>query len=75
MKLENSYVIAPWILLEDYTNIDLVKNFLENLNHPDVLNVITRDNALILKETTEIRKEEDELWSKIMNSRNKNNQE
>lgn len=53
-------------MFEGYTNIDLVKDFLKNLDHPDVLRVIKKDDELMQKQTEEIRREEDEIWSNIM---------
>lgn len=58
-------------MLEGYTNMDLVKDFIENLHHPEVLSVIKRDDKLIKKETEEIRREEDEIWSNMMKDLNK----
>lgn len=50
--------------LDEYSNIDLVKMFLENeLKNPAIAKVIEKDNAEIQQEREEIEKEEKEMWN------------
>lgn len=50
--------------LTDYSNMDLVRMFLENeLKNPEIVKVIEKDNAEILQEREEIEKEEKEMWN------------
>ncbi|MEC1722836.1 hypothetical protein [Schinkia azotoformans] len=50
--------------LDEYSNIDLVKMFLENeLKNPAIAKVIEKDNAEILQERKEIEREEKEMWT------------
>ncbi|MCS1391196.1 hypothetical protein NXZ77_06410 [Lysinibacillus boronitolerans] len=50
--------------LSEYSNIDLVKIFLENeLKNPAIANVIEKDNVEIQQEREEIEREEKEMWA------------
>jgi len=50
--------------LSDYSNMDLVKDFLENeLKNPEIAKIIEKDNAEIQQEREEIEKEEKEMWN------------
>lgn len=50
--------------LTEYSNMDLVKMFLENeLKNPEIAKVIEKDNAEIQQEREEIEKEEKEMWN------------
>lgn len=62
--LRNSFFDTD--ILEGYSNIELVKNFLNELDHPEVLDLIHKDNELIQLEKDEIKREEDEAWDAMM---------
>lgn len=50
--------------LDEYSNIDLVKMFLEKeLKNPAIAKVIEKDNAEVLQERKEIEREEKEMWT------------
>ena len=50
--------------LDEYSNIDLDKMFLENeLGNPVIVRVVEKDNAEIQQEREEIEKEEKEMWN------------
>ncbi|WP_342545425.1 hypothetical protein [Lysinibacillus sp. FSL K6-4013] len=50
--------------LTEYSNIDLVKMYLENeLKNPEIVRVIEKDNAEIQQEREEIEQEEKEMWN------------
>ncbi|WP_288586014.1 MULTISPECIES: hypothetical protein [Lysinibacillus] len=50
--------------LSKYSNVDLVKTFLENeLKNPAIANVIEKDNVEIQQEREEIEREEKEMWA------------
>jgi hypothetical protein len=54
-------------MLKDYSNMDLVKNFMEHWEtNKEVVEVIEKDNELMRLEEEEIKKEEDEIWANIM---------
>ncbi|NRD76600.1 hypothetical protein HPT25_03730 [Bacillus sp. BRMEA1] len=53
--------------LTGYSNIDLVKMYLENeLKNPEIVRVIEKDIAEIEQEREEIEKEEKEMWDSFV---------
>ncbi|MCP1161307.1 hypothetical protein [Bacillus infantis] len=57
-------------MLKQLTNIEIVKDFINNL-HPDVFNIIKKDNDLIRKDIEDAQREDDAAWSNIINERGK----
>ncbi|MBT2727815.1 hypothetical protein J7E63_12790 [Bacillus sp. ISL-75] len=53
--------------LEGFSNTDLVKDFLNNIEENKfILDVIEKDNELIKKHKDEIKHEEDQIWNNIL---------